>query len=167
MGKNDGDEESGKGQKAEMELLQPSGDGIKCRYATAAIFVTLSTGFTILPDGQVDRFVLDGDQPELDLTLGAISGYATAALLAVVIGSIVERTVPVKRLLFCNVMGLACLCLWVGSSTFMHYHKIYLAPQWRAAEAKEAPKAGDVASLIEKSMRFGRAAVRHGRILES
>mmetsp|Transcript_11398 Transcript_11398/g.21623 ORF Transcript_11398/g.21623 Transcript_11398/m.21623 type:complete len:277 (+) Transcript_11398:52-882(+) len=152
------DEESGKNKKkGEPTPLQPAEDRMMKRYSFAAFVVSAATGFVVFPGGQVDRFVLKGDKPELDLILGSIAGYAVAALVAVIIGSILERTVPVKRLLFANTMGLACLCLWVGSSTFMYYHKTYLAPKWRAAESKAAKQ---VASLMQSSLGSGRRLAR-------
>jgi len=147
----------------ESTPLMPYGqeDRIMCRWVSWAFATALVMGTLVLPDGQVDRFVLQGATPQLDLVLGSIAGYTISTLIAAIIASILERTVPVKRLLFCNIMGLACLSLWLGSSTFMHFHKAYLAPSWRehaaaharnqagGAGASDAASATDASSLLQ------------------
>lgn len=118
----------------------------------SVLMTTAATGFVIFPDGQIDRRLLQGAKAEWDswdFTVGSIAGYAVAMLIAVLIGSILERTVPVKRLLFCNAMGLACMCLWVGSFMFAHIHDMYIAPHWPELEA--AYTGNKSASLLQSS----------------
>lgn len=145
------------GEEVEKEQVQhnPNQDRCMNRYAIAAFITSFLVAFVIFPGGQTDRFILQGAKPGMDLIIGGIWGYAVATLFAVIFGSILERTVPVKRLLLCNAVCLTVLCLWVGSATFMYFHQHYLAPKWRAKLGEEADGKAKEGSLMQSSFSVG------------